>query len=69
MEKNVLEHEPGIALFVFDAEELEFAYFIRRICLFCPQPRRCIILRNQSYLRKKKQGKCWKDWILKLIGC
>ena len=53
MEKNVLEHEPSIALFVPDEDPLKF----------CSQIRRSIILRNQSYLRKGDQGNAGRTWL------
>ncbi len=67
MEKNVLEHEPGIALFVPDEDPLKFYQSHRRICIFCPQIRRSIILRNQSYLRKGNKGNAAKDSVSRIL--
>ncbi len=60
MEKNVLEHEPSIALFVPDEDPLKFYRAIAEYAL-CSQTRRSILLRNQSYLREGNKGNAAKD--------
>lgn len=66
MEKNVLEHEPGIALFVPDEEPLKFYRAIAEYASSALKPEGALYFEiNPIY--EKKQGKCWKNWVLKLL--
>ncbi len=66
MEKNVLEHEPGIALFVPDEEPLKFYRAIAEYASSALKSGGALYF-EINLSTKKKQGKCWKDWVLKLL--
>lgn len=64
--ENVLEHEPGIALFVPDEEPLKFYRAIAEYASSALKSGGALYFEiNPIY--EKRQGKCWKDWVLKLL--